>query len=334
MINLDNTPERLKRTVSHFEGTPGLKIRRFPALRPNRTAEGLTAMSGMTPDKTLAIALSHRALATMLHNAQQHDPSMVLEDDVYPLVKDIRVAISTCLERYASKDWDIILLNTAGPGCDVQEGERPGRFCGSFAAYLLSSSGAKKLSEARISWHADLVRNSDAFNVYQGPALFGTYDLEPTGFVVGGRDILWFAKQPWFRWGKGSSVCVGVVVFLILFAIAGLGSTAALSGRGYGKSAAVVGIISATVLSVLIAIPWHTSRDSNFARCSRDSLMLFIFILSGFSILTINNLIKGVSPAGSTLCLLGSFVMIILVSLWWDERRTAARHHHPRDVNE
>ena len=322
VINLDDAPERLERTIAPLRRMRGLVVRRFPALRPDRDAKGLTTLSSASPDKTVAIALSHRAVAAAAEQAS-HGPALVLEDDVFPLVEDLRASIDACL-AVAQPGWDVILLNTAGPGCAVCEGERPGRLCGSAAAYLLSLRGARKLSSAAISWHVDLVRNSDAYDVRQGPALFGTEDAEPTGVVVGGRDLLWFARQPCLRWKNGTAVCGGVVALFILLSILGLGFSAALSACGSGGASVALGVPSAGMLASFTALAWHTSRDANFARCSRDSLVLFAVVLGALSLLAAFTLAKGTCPAASALCLFGSLVALLLVAAWWDERRTAA----------
>jgi hypothetical protein len=320
IINLDDAPDRLERTVAPLRAMPGLDVRRFPARRPDREADGLTALSSAAPDKTLAIALSHRAVAAEVAR-DGGSPALVLEDDVYPLVDDLRPAIDECIAR-AKSGWDVILLNTAGPGCTVCEDERPGRLCGSAAAYMLSPEGAKKLATAAISWHADIVRNSDAYDVRQGPELFGTDDAEPSGVVVGGRDVLWFARQPCLRWKKGAAVRVWMVIVLIALAIMGLGTSASLSVRGRGCASVSVGVPSAAVLGGITALMWHTSRDANYARCSRDSLGLLTVVLAALVLLASANLARGYLPALSALSLFGALVALFLVGSWWDERRT------------
>jgi hypothetical protein len=322
VINLDNAPESLERTIAPLRNMRGLVVRRFPAMRPNRDAKGLTALSSASPDKTVAIALSHRAVAAATEQASR-GPVLVLEDDVFPLVKDLRGSIDMCMTK-AQPGWDVILLNTAGPGCTVCEGERPGRLCGSAAAYLLSSQGARKLSSAAISWHTDIVRNSDAYDVRQGPALFGTMDVEPTGVVVGGRDLLWFARQPCLRWRNGTAVRAWVVALFSVLSILGLGFSAALSACGSGGTSVALGVPSAGVLASLTALAWHTSRDANYARCSRDSMVLFVVVFGALLLLAAFTLAKGTCPAASALCLFGSLLALFLVASWWDERRTTA----------
>lgn len=325
VINLDEAPDRFERTLSYLRGMPGLNVRRFPALKPNRKADGLTFVSSAAPDKTLAIALSHRALADAIFKEHRERPVLVLEDDVRPLVKNIKASIEEWCARKLHSNWDIVLLNTAGPGCNVNDGEKPGRLCGSAAAYLLSPQGAKKISNAPISWHVDIARNSDAYNVMLGPQLFKTEDPEPTGFIIGGRDVLWFAAQPCFRWTGGSSLQAWRVVILIVTSIFGIVTAVWFSARGRGKLAGAVGVPSAIVLSILTAIPWHTSRDTNFARCSMDSLLLFMLVLILSCCVAIKNLVCGKFPILSMLSLFGSCLMLVLLALWWDERRTVTR---------
>lgn len=324
VINLDDAPDRLERTLSSLRGMPGLNLKRFPALRPDRQAKGLTIVSSATPDKTIAIALSHRALAGSVLRRPHKGPVLVLEDDVYPLVQNVRSSIEECLRSLPAK-WDIVLLNTAGPGCNVKHGERPGRLCGSAAAYLLSPEGAEKVSTAAISWHTDIARNSDAYNVFVGPQLFATEDPETSGVVLGGRDVLWFAAQPCLRWAGGSAVQAWCMALLIIASFVGLAAAACLSACGYGKTAGLLSVFSAAVLAVLTAIPWHTSRDTNFARCSMDSLLLFMTVLALSCCVAIKNLVCGISPVMSTMSLFGSCLILVILALWWDERRTIAQ---------
>jgi hypothetical protein len=320
IINLDNAHDRFEHTIAPLRAMPGLDVRRFPAQRPDRKADGLTTLSSVAPDKTLAIALSHRAVAAEVAR-DGSSPALVLEDDVYPLVDNLRPAIDECIAR-AKPGWDVMLLNTAGPNCNVCEDERPGRLCGSAAAYMLSPDGARKLATAAISWHADIVRNSDAYDVRRGPELFGTDDAEPSGVVVGGRDVLWFARQPCFRWRKGAAVPTWTVVVLIALAILGLGTSVLLSVQGRGCASVSMGVPSATVLGGITALIWHTSRDANYARCSRESLGLLTVVLAAMVLLASANLARGYLPALSAFSLFGALVALFLVGLWWDERRT------------
>lgn len=322
VINLDDAPERFERTVAPLRRMPDVEVHRFPALRPDRNAQGLTAISSAAPDKTLAIALSHRAVAKTMAEEKERGPVLVLEDDTFPQVRSLRASVDECISK-AKPGWDIILLNTAGPGCDVCEGERPGRLCGSTAAYLLSPGGACKLASAVVSWHADVVRNSDAYDIRQGPALFGTADAEPTGLIVGGRDVLWYAQQPCLRWGSSSSAVRVWVVFLFAIAcICGMGGSATLSTKGRGCASVLLGMPAAMALAGITALVWHSSRDANFVRCSKDSLALLAVVLCLQTVYSAWGLARGVCPALSVLCLFGTLVALMLTAFWWDDQRT------------
>lgn len=323
IINLEQEPERLERTIAPLRGIAGLSVQRFPALYPNRNAKGLTVMSSAAPDKTLAIALSHRAVSQRVAS-DNSGPALVLEDDAVPLVTDgLREALDRCLLE-TKPGWDLILLNTAGPGCKVSEGAKPGRLCGSNAAYLVSQQGAQKLAKATISWHVDIARNSDAYDVRQGPPLFGTTDAEPTGIVVGGRDILWFAQQPYLRWKGGAAVQVWKVVILFFLSVLGLSGSAALSALGSRFASVGLGVTSAGLLAGLTALVWHASTDANYARCSKNSFALLALVFLSAALLAALNLFKGYLPAPSALCLYGCILAFFLVASWWDEKRASA----------
>lgn len=347
VINLEEDSAKMATTAAALAQMPGLNVRRFPALIPDREAPRLTFLSKFSPDKTLGIALSHRALATEISRSKSSGsaaPILVLEDDVFPLVPDIRAAVVQWLSsRFRSnEEWDVILLNSAGPGCGVSAGLRPGRLCGSTAAYLLSPSGARKMSGTSISWHADIARNSDAFVVLQGPELFGTRDAEPTGLVLGGRDIAWYAQQPFLKlWaagrqsrggssgsgsggggGGGPALTVGVAMLFAVAAAVGLCVAARASAAGHGVGAASLALLSALVLSAIAALPWHVSRDANYIQCSLETMCFVELCGALFAALAMANLYSGYFPSLSAVALLCSCSLCTLVLFWIDERRT------------
>jgi len=323
ILNLDDAPDRLQLTIDTLKGASGLIIKRFRSLRVDRSEDRLSKLSSICPDKTLAISQSHRRLAAAVveEGKDDEDGVLILEDDAVCLcpTSELRQRLRKAMES-ARANWDLILLNVAGAGCDVPLDERPGRFCGSMAAYLLSPSGAKKLSKAVLSWHADLLRNSDAFDVRRGPQLFATRDQGDVTRRLGRRDFSWFLRQPCVRWKKGGSLPLWIVAPIGVVAVVSLAFSAWLSARRWKYSAPAIALASALPLAFITALAWHSSRDTNYTRCSIETLLLFGTTGLVGAALSLASLFKGSQPALSATCLVTSLVVVALTTYWADEK--------------
>jgi hypothetical protein len=311
--------KRLEETTSVFYGyEKEFRVRRFDAHGPDRKSANRTWLSVLCPDKTLACSQSHKRLA--LRIVSEGRDCLVLEDDTFPAmhISGLQKRIADCIQA-AGPLWDMILLNTMGPGCMVPPGDRPGRFCGSSAAYMISVEGAVKLSQAKVSWHFDLLRNSDIFNVRQGTPIFLTRDKEPSGIVLGGRDVVWFLNQPFLRWVNGGSLKLWAIILCVILSIFGIGLASILSACGFSTSSVTLSLISSIILAFITSLVWHTSRDTNFARCSWESRCLLAGTAVSSVLFSLISLKKGEYTVLASLTLYISLTCLGLIACWTDE---------------
>lgn len=319
---MDAQPQRYESTLTALteqQEEPRLIVERFSALSPDRAANNMSCVSSVATDKTLGCALSHRALAAKIWEDEDVRSgeclALVLEDDVYPAVPNLYRELERVASRLKRDDrWDIVLLNTAGLDCNVSLYERPGRMCGSTAAYLLSWKGAAKMMGSAVSWHCDIVRNTDFYNVQKGPSLFATRDCTPSGVIVGDRDIVWYAQQPCFRL-LGVALTLSAVVALMLVLVFLIAVAAKLSSDQRNGSL-LLAIPSSALLALMCAVPWYCSRDINYLRISKDTSCLLALIAMLFIASSSASLARGVQPATSVISLFLGFVVLMLTFIW------------------
>jgi hypothetical protein len=319
VINLDSQPERLANTMQALPSELGAE--RFPALLPDRT-KLLTHFSYFCPDKTLGIAQSHQAVAATIYD-QGDEFALILEDDVFPTAGTLMQDLEDVM-RSQAPGWDIILLNACGPNC-AKVGERPGRLCGSNAADLIAREGARKLLGLTVSWHIDVARNTDLFDVRQGPELFTTRDMI-RGPLLGSRDIFFYGHQPLLYWPNGA-IRIWHFTILLALALAALVSSARISGS-YPGTAVVLALGSGAPLAFVAALVWHSCQDSNFARCAPQSRVLILTTAAVLLLLSMRDLAQG-RPLVALPTMLLALVVVILMIMWSDE---AYVHMFKRDA--
>ena len=190
--NLDRTKNELKKgefnmdNVFRFDAVNGKEIKKWQAnIHP--------FCKMFCTDKMVGIGLSHIKIADYLYS-QNLDYALVLEDDIKTksnrnLENDLNEIIKTVLEQ--DPNWDIIILHRQGLGITYKKTRN--QLVGSTAAYLISKSGMKKISQLQLSWHIDYNRNSKIFNTYMGPNLFDTYELE-SSFNIFNKPVI-FGKS-------------------------------------------------------------------------------------------------------------------------------------------
>jgi hypothetical protein len=345
IINLNSAPERYVETFTALlngTGVDAKDVHRFDAERADYEAERLTSVCrALCPSKTLGCALSHRAVAdeALRGDNNKSFPILVLEDDSFParpqsLLNDLESEAAR-----SSQDWDIILLNTINVIYKPPIGASSSALSGSTAAYLLSESGALKLRNCAIPWHADLMRNSYNFSVIQGPELFKTRDLTPTGITFGGRDIMWFARQPYIRIPRSTRnynlSCGNVFVAILLLIVAFLWSVS----NTRGSIAKLLGAnLTGMLLAATTAWVWYVTQDSNYARLSPSTARIAAVGAALSVILASRTLWAGCGEGNNNgdacvaqlpaLVLFGGYASITTLLLWRDEERCRHHHHH------
>lgn len=343
IINLDDAHQRYRETKSALLQASGFSeqhIFRFDAKRCDRSAPDITLFCRtFCPDKTLGCALSHRAVADFaLTNSHYISfPILILEDDTYPTEPaSLAESIIQLKTQYKDRDWDIILLDTAG--LYSSEGQKAGFLSGSTAAYLLSKEGALKLRDAVIPWHADILRNSSHFRVYQGPRLFHTRDAQSTGMIIGSRDIAWYAQQPLFNYSKGLKdrnilgghvgVCAILVLVCAWFCLPVKSSSTLVA---LFKIAIVQ--ISCILVGFLTAFVMYVGNDSNYARTSTSTACISIVGALFSVVLATKMLWRSQSDCDCALA-----VVVLLFSYWvmsthafWQDEATSRRQKCARD---
>jgi hypothetical protein len=195
VLSLD--PERLHRTLEALRRAGIASAEHFPAVDgrdpATRTRPGVTPFARhFCPDKTLGVALSHRAIAAHFLQLPERPPwCLVLEDDAVPLLGEegaLRSALLACSRTHAGRDY--VRLHCQGLSCVTQGGT---------AAYLLSRAGARKLRELPVFWHIDVQLNRPHFSGAVCP-LFTTRDARPAGaLLLGGQTVGFWAAQPFLR---------------------------------------------------------------------------------------------------------------------------------------
>jgi hypothetical protein len=341
IINLNSAPGRYLETFTALldgTGVDAEDVHRFDAEGADYEAERVTSVCrSLCPSKTLGCALSHRAVAdeALRGDISKSFPILVLEDDSFParpqsLLRDLEK------EAARSHEWDIILLNTINVIYKPTIGTSSSALSGSTAAYLLSESGAVKLRNCTIPWHADLMRNSYNFSVIQGPELFKTRDLTPTGITFGGRDIVWFARQPYIRIPTSSvrnyDLSCGSVFVIILFLIVVFLWSVSNTRGSIAKLLSAN--LSGMILAATTAWVWYVTQDSNYAKLSPPTARIAAVWAALSVILASRTLWEGCGGEGNmcvaqlpALVLFGGYASIITLLLWRDEE--LCRHHLP-----
>ena len=165
VINLDRHIGNYSMVKDAMDELGGFAVRRFSAI-DGKKGEHLEYMEDAVgyicketcPDSVIAIALSHKKVAHMILDSGV-DYALVLEDDVTPIKDGFHEKLQRTLTE-VPEDWDIIQLHCHGAYCEKGSNEIT-RYDASFAAYLLSRSGAQKMLDLLIKNHIDIQTSND-----------------------------------------------------------------------------------------------------------------------------------------------------------------------------
>lgn len=201
----------------------------------------------MCTDRIIGCALAHQDVARHMVDNDVH-VALVLEDDVFLTADDLEAELDALL---ADESWEILTLFCQGICSD-----RTRVFQGSTAAYLMRSSAARKMARMKLSYHADFIRSSRAFETKVGPQLFGTYD-ERRGIVVRGQSLrFWMSQQAVRVLGRDLTIGQGLV----------------LAGAIVAGSMSLRCVKTAVGLVVLLTvIAFFMSNETQYYRCSPET---------------------------------------------------------------
>lgn len=209
VINMHRDTDRLQRSFKEFNDIPQIKLHRFEGrngdqilTHPYFENKIWQTARRFSPKKTIGIAGTHILLANSLVSSnfyEQHRWALVLEDDVK--LKDnvdngasLHKQILDIVDKHPSAD--IIRLHCIF-NCPTYS---TGILSGSAAAFLISESGARKLSQTHITFpgHIDWVMNSKRFNIYNYN-IVSTFD-EPSPLKINEvTDPGFWIEQPVMR---------------------------------------------------------------------------------------------------------------------------------------
>lgn len=206
-LNMPGEDRRLERTRMQFENVSGVELHRVEAQNHRQIltnpyfVDKMWMLSRvMSPKKTIGIAgthilLAHSLLSSGFFRDETNRWALVVEDDVR--VNDGATLLSEITHiQSVHPDADVIRLHCIF-SCPRNSG---GAMSGSAAAYLLSESGAQKLSETHITFmgHIDWAMNSKRFDIYNYN-IMSTFDI-PTPFKVNAvNDPGFWIQQPMMR---------------------------------------------------------------------------------------------------------------------------------------
>lgn len=229
------------RALIHVPGVSGAE---------HRDSSAVTALCRtVCTDKIIGCALAHRNAARRI--ADSGVPvALVLEDDVVPVTPTLEKDVARLLD---DPSWEILTVYCQGV-CS----NKTRVFQGSTAAYLIRATGAHKLAAAPISYHADFLRSSRAFETKVGPNLFTTRDKRD-GIVVGDQSLQFWAAQHAVRLGP-TDVNVGLATAFV---------SAALCAALF---AGWTGLAAALVISVVVWC-FYMSTEAGHYRCGPETAL-------------------------------------------------------------
>ena len=176
VINLQKDTEKWKRIQNNFKNT-GIKLIRCNAIHgANLTDDDKIFKQNhitkkcnlMCTDGMIGCGLSHIKLANYIINNDTNDYSLILEDDVNPIVSNFKNEVMKAINN-APKNADVIKIYYHG-AC-----KNPNDLflmCGSAAGYIITKKGAKKLSNFKLDFHIDVqMQQTSNFIVYNNPKI-------------------------------------------------------------------------------------------------------------------------------------------------------------------
>ena len=183
VINLDRQIGNYPRVKDSMNDLGGFNVQRVSAI-DGKMGEHLDHLEHNVgyicketcPDSVIAIALSHKKVAQMILDSGV-DYALVLEDDAIPIKDDFHKKLQRTLTE-VPKDWDIINLYCDGFICKPNMNNS--YLSGSFAAYLISKKGAKKMTNLNIYTHIDMQTHFNFKKYKSSENLFITDESEST----------------------------------------------------------------------------------------------------------------------------------------------------------
>ena len=242
VINLKKDNEKWKKIQSNFKNTD-LKLIRFNGIYGKNLTEDdknfkknhitkkcdLICTHGM-----IGCGLSHIKLANYIIKNEKNDFSLILEDDVKPIVSNFREKIIKIYNN-TPNDFDIIKIYYHG-ACKNENISNNLLICGSTAGYILSKKGAEKLSNFKLDFHIDWqMQQKSNFNIYKSEKVLLEEDVSSSDIaeiniltkidklkIKGFNPISWYLNQavlkiPYFN--INISVLNFIIFLITLFTI-------------------------------------------------------------------------------------------------------------------
>lgn len=223
IINLDRSKDRWQKIKKRMKETD-LKDRlyRFRAVDGSYVSERLnervdSVCQKFCPLSTIGCGLSHLELIRYIYDNDPYPYALILEDDVFPVRKDLSAEIAAIASAY--HDWDIIRFICIGFCPTTDEYNTFSKlFSGSAAAYIISKQAQKKLYDAKVHYHIDLQQNWTVKIYYvKEPKLFDV-NVEDTGSsqTQFTGPIMYYLTMPLARVGKFNICGLYVLIAIIL----------------------------------------------------------------------------------------------------------------------
>ena len=217
VINLKKDKQKWKKMQSNFKNT-GIKLIRFNAIHgANLTDDDkifkenhITKKCNLTcTDGMIGCGLSHIKLANYIINNDKNDYSLILEDDVNPIVSNFKNEIMKAINN-APKNADLIKIYYHGACKNPND---PLLICGSTAGYIITKKGAEKLSNFQLDFHIDWqMQQTPNFILYNSSKILLSEDTSDSSIsernilnkldninVKGFQKISWYLNEPLFK---------------------------------------------------------------------------------------------------------------------------------------
>lgn len=217
VINLKKDKQKWKKMQSNFKNT-GIKLIRFNAIHgANLTDDDKIFKKNhitkkcdlICTDSMIGCGLSHIKLANNIINNDKNDYSLILEDDVNPIVSNFKNEIIKAINN-APKNADMIKIYYHGACKNPND---PFLICGSTAGYIITKKGAEKLSNFQLDFHIDWqMQQTPNFIVYTNPKILISTNIEDSNIaennilnkvdninVKGFQKISWYLNEPLFK---------------------------------------------------------------------------------------------------------------------------------------
>lgn len=217
VINLKKDKRKWDRIKYYFQNI-NINLIRFNAIDGKNLLENdiifkrnhITKRCNLTcTDGMIGCGLSHIKLANYILKNDRNDFSVILEDDVRPIVSNFKNEIWKTILN-SPKNYDIIKIYYHGA---CKNPNHPFLLCGSCAGYILSKKGAKKLSNLKLNNHIDwqlqqtsnilvvtspkilLSENKTDSNIAEKNILSNLDNVKLRGF----ESISWYLNEPFFK---------------------------------------------------------------------------------------------------------------------------------------